>query len=46
MIFVPVAGPQASVSGRIVRPAIYELTSGETIGDLVNMAGGFSLPQI
>ena len=40
VVFVPFAGPQAIVSGAVVRPAIYELKAGNTIRDLLNMAGG------
>lgn len=40
VVFVPFAGPQASVSGAVVRPAIYELEYGNTTRDLLSMAGG------
>ena len=40
VVFVSVAGPQASISGEVSRPAIYEFKEGETIGGLVDMAGG------
>lgn len=40
VVFVPVAGPQASVAGAVARPATYELRKGDTIRDLLNMAGG------
>ena len=40
VVFVPVAGPQASINGEVVRPAIYEFENGDTIDHLVNMAGG------
>jgi protein involved in polysaccharide export with SLBB domain len=29
------------MTGRVVRPAIYELVPGETMRDLINAAGGF-----
>jgi protein involved in polysaccharide export with SLBB domain len=41
VVFVPVHGPQVKVTGRVVRPAIYEVTSGETLRDLLQEAGGF-----
>ena len=40
VVFVPVRGPQASISGEVLRPAIYEFKEGETVGGLLNMAGG------
>lgn len=41
VIFVPVRGTWASITGEVVRPAIYELLPGETLRDLVAVAGGF-----
>jgi protein involved in polysaccharide export with SLBB domain len=41
VVFVPVRGVRASVSGAVVRPAIYELKPGQTLADLVEAAGGF-----
>ncbi|MEO8448672.1 MAG: SLBB domain-containing protein [Gemmatimonadota bacterium] len=41
VVFVPVHGIQAAISGAITRPAIYELKSGETLRALIAMAGGF-----
>ena len=41
VVFVPVHGPQAKVTGAVVRPAIYELKPGETLRDLLRAAGGF-----
>jgi polysaccharide export outer membrane protein len=40
-VFVPIRGPRVSASGAVIRPAIYELGPGETLADLVRMAGGF-----
>ena len=40
VVFVPFAGPQASMSGAVVRPAIYELKAGNSTRELLNMAGG------
>ncbi len=44
IIFVPPIGPTAAVVGAVARPAIYELTGGETVADLIELAGG-ELPQ-
>ncbi|MEO8637071.1 MAG: SLBB domain-containing protein, partial [Gemmatimonadales bacterium] len=41
VVFVPVRGTQVKVAGEVVRPAIYELKSGETLQDLLRSAGGF-----
>jgi len=41
VVFVPVRGVRASVSGAVIRPAIYELKPGQTLADLVEAAGGF-----
>ncbi|MBB5059677.1 protein involved in polysaccharide export with SLBB domain [Granulicella aggregans] len=39
-LLVPAAGPQASISGAVKRPAIYELKAGETLATLLEDAGG------
>jgi len=39
-VFVPVTGPRVAIDGEINRPAIYEIKEGETISDLLQMAGG------
>jgi protein involved in polysaccharide export with SLBB domain len=41
VIFVPVRKTPVKMSGRVVRPAIYELLPGETLRDLIRTAGGF-----
>lgn len=41
VVFVPVRGTWAVITGEVVRPAIYELRTGETLRDLVASAGGF-----
>ena len=41
VVFVPPAGFQVTVRGRVRRPAIYELRDGETLRDLIRFAGGF-----
>ncbi len=40
VVFVPVHGPRATVTGRVLRPAIYELLGGETLQDAIAFAGG------
>ena len=39
-VFVPLIGPVAGVAGTVYRPAIYELKGTETLGDLLQLAGG------
>ena len=40
-LLVPPAGPQVAISGAVKRPAIYEVTSGDsTLGSLIEDAGG------
>ena len=41
VIFIPVRGTWAAVTGEVVRPAIYELRDGESLRDLIAAAGGF-----
>ncbi|MCH8991605.1 MAG: SLBB domain-containing protein [Acidobacteria bacterium] len=41
IVFVPVQRKRVSVSGAVVRPAIYELKPAETLSDLIQAAGGF-----
>jgi protein involved in polysaccharide export with SLBB domain len=41
VVFVPVHGLRAELTGAVTRPAIYELRAGETLEDLVEAAGGF-----
>jgi protein involved in polysaccharide export with SLBB domain len=41
-VFVTTIGPTASVRGAVKRPAIYELGGGETVADLIEIAGGFT----
>jgi polysaccharide biosynthesis/export protein len=41
VVFVPTHGPRVAVAGEIVRPAIYEIRTGETLADLLREAGGF-----
>src|SRR2546423_333436 len=41
VVFVPVHGTRAEISGAVVRPYVYELKPSETLVDLVQTAGGF-----
>jgi len=41
VVFVPVHGGLAKVTGKVQRPAVYELRPGETLRDAVAFAGGF-----
>ena len=40
VIYIPTVGSLVSVSGQVLRPAIYELKGGERVEDLVELAGG------
>lgn len=42
VIFIPPAGPVASIDGEVRRPAIYELKGTVTVGSLVALAGGLT----
>ncbi len=44
VVFVPVHGGHAKVTGKVLRPAIYELRNQETLRDAIGFAGGFD-PQ-
>ena len=39
VIYIPTVGDLVSIEGQILRPAIYELRGGESVGDLVSLAG-------
>ncbi len=41
VVFVPIRGPRVSVTGAVIRPAIFELKVGQTLADVIGMAGGF-----
>jgi len=41
VVFVGVHGTRTRIDGAVVRPAIYEIKSGETLADLITAAGGF-----
>ena len=42
VIHVGAVGPQVGLIGSVNRPAIFELKPGETVDDLLRMAGGFA----
>jgi protein involved in polysaccharide export with SLBB domain len=42
VILIPPIGRTASVSGNVIRPAIYELNSDVSVRGLVDLAGGFN----
>lgn len=42
VIFIPGAASRVAVTGSVRTPAIYEIRSGETIGDALRFAGGVS----
>lgn len=41
-IFIPPAGPRVAIRGEVRRPGIYEMLPGETLANLVEVAGGFT----
>lgn len=42
VVLVGPVGPQVALIGSVNQPAIFELRSGESVADLLRMAGGFS----
>ncbi len=46
VIFVPTRGPLVAVTGRVVRPAIYEIKPAETLRDVVAAAGGLDASAV
>jgi polysaccharide biosynthesis/export protein len=42
VLYSPPAGPRVALLGSVSQPAIYELRQGETIADLMRMAGGLT----
>ncbi|MFN4227327.1 MAG: SLBB domain-containing protein [Candidatus Ratteibacteria bacterium] len=43
VIFIPISGPQVSISGNVKRPGIYELKNEKTLSDLIDLAGGIEV---
>ena len=46
VVFLPVRQTRVKIAGRVVRPAIYELQAGETLRELIQIAGGFDATAI
>lgn len=44
VVYVPAHGPQVTIEGPVLRPAIYELKPGQGLRELIQMAGGL-LPE-
>jgi protein involved in polysaccharide export with SLBB domain len=43
VVFIPPAGPQVAIAGRVKSPAVFELGAGpDTLGDLIAWAGGLT----
>ena len=42
VIYIPPAGARIAITGSVSQPAIYEIRSGETVGDVLDMAGGLT----
>jgi len=40
VVFVPPVGATAGVAGEVRRPALYEVRSGDTVGELIRLSGG------
>ena len=40
VIFIPPAGPQVAIAGSVNNPAIYEIHPGDTVHQLIELAGG------
>lgn len=41
-IFIPAVGPQVALGGSVRHPALYELTTGSTVQQVLDLAGGLS----
>jgi len=41
-VYVPPGGSHAAISGQVKRPGTYEIVEGETVADLITLAGGFA----
>jgi protein involved in polysaccharide export with SLBB domain len=42
VIYDPPAGPRIALTGSVSQPAVYEIRGGETVGDVLGMAGGLT----
>jgi len=41
-IFIPAVGPQVAISGAVTHPGIYELRGENSVGSILELAGGFT----
>lgn len=41
-LFIPAVGPQVAIGGSVRHPALYELKTGSTLQEVLDLAGGFS----
>ncbi|NNG15358.1 MAG: hypothetical protein HKM89_02675, partial [Gemmatimonadales bacterium] len=46
VVFIPPRALPVSITGKVVRPAIYEFRQGETLHDLITAAGGFTFDAL
>jgi protein involved in polysaccharide export with SLBB domain len=44
IVFVAPRGPQVRVAGAVLRPATYEAKPGQTVAQVIQLAGGFDAP--
>ncbi len=42
VVVVPIRGPRVKVAGEIKRPGIYEIRQGESVADIIRIAGGLT----
>jgi protein involved in polysaccharide export with SLBB domain len=42
VIYDPPAGPRIALTGSVSQPAVFEIRNGETVGDVLTMAGGLT----
>jgi protein involved in polysaccharide export with SLBB domain len=42
VVFIPPIGPSVGASGEVLRPALYEITPGATLADLLALCGGLA----
>jgi protein involved in polysaccharide export with SLBB domain len=42
VIYDPPAGPRIALTGSVSQPAVFEIRSGEAVGDVLSMAGGLT----
>lgn len=40
VIFFPTVGPRVTIKGEVIRPAIYEITDGAKVSEILTLAGG------